>query len=121
MQTYTANAANVIGADLVDYQTALPIESGTITHYLRALTGDEAGKYWRASDATWQAVKSSAGAGSHDGEGHWEVTVVAAAWTAGVRYQTWAEADSGRQITVRQDVVQLGSPTNLVIRSEVTS
>ena len=77
MQTYTANAANVIGATLVDYQTALPIESGTVTHYLRALTGDEARKYWRASDGTWQAVKSSAGTGSHEGEGHWETTVVA--------------------------------------------
>ena len=121
MATFTSNTANIIGADLIDYATGLPIESGTVQHYLRALTGDNALKYWQASDDTWQETKSSAGQGTHQGEGHWEVSVVAAAWETGVKYQRWAEVDSGRQLTVREDVIEDTTVVHWSVNIEVTA
>ncbi|MDM4015854.1 hypothetical protein [Roseiconus lacunae] len=62
-----------------------PITSGTVNYYLRAKSGDNAGKWWRDSDQSWQAG-SIANPMAHNDDGHWEIDLTESPFSDGVRY-----------------------------------
>lgn len=62
-----------------------PITSGTVNHYLLALTGANAGKWWKAADNTW-AASETATAMTHKADGNWSVQIATGAWADGVEY-----------------------------------
>jgi len=68
-----------------------PITAGTVNYYVVALTGDNAGKWFRDSDDTWQAAEAICGAMTHKADGHWTVSVAAGAWIDGVEYLEYAK------------------------------
>lgn len=86
MQAVIPGQANTVKADLVSRSSGAPITVGTVTFYLVALNGPNAGKWFRASDSFWQAAESSAGSGTHLADGHWTCEIAAAAWSYGVIY-----------------------------------
>jgi hypothetical protein len=91
MQFFVAAQANTVTADLVDRATGDPITSGTVSFYLMALTGSNAGKWFRTSDDSWQVAEAIAGTGAHTADGHWTCSIDLAAWTASVRYIVYAK------------------------------
>jgi len=90
MQTFTAGQANTVFLDVVAKASGDAITSGTVNFYLIALTGDNAGKWFRASDSSWQAAESSAGAATYDGGSAWSLSIEATAWISGVDYRLYA-------------------------------
>lgn len=107
MQFVRSGQANLITADLNDGTN--PITTGVVTHYLKALSGAAAGQWWDGAEAAWSATEAAAGTGAHDGRGHWTCSVIAEAWTGGVRYQTYAAHADARQINYRDEVLCLTS------------
>jgi len=96
--------ANLVSADLVDVEGA-PITAGTVNFYLVALTGGNAGKWYKADGDTWSAVEAVAYAGSHIVNGHWVAAIPAGAWAEGVRYLKYARESGGLDISVSDEVL----------------
>ncbi len=118
MQSFTAGTSNTLMVDVVN-TSGDPITSGTVNAYLRALSGDNAKKWWNAATASWSAVVVSAGEMSHIDDGHWEVDIVAAAWVAGTRYRLyWKESDN-LHIPASEDVLEVAAP-NVSFEATVT-
>lgn len=90
--------------DCVARASGAPIIAGTVTFYLKALSGTNAGKWFRASDSTWQAAEAVAGIGTHSSDGHWEVTVSTDAWIEGVRYDLYLKESGNLHIPVKDRV-----------------
>lgn len=105
MQVVIPGQANTLKADLDNRSTGAPITAGTVTFYLRALSGANAGKWFRASDATWQVALSSAGAGVHVDDGLWTCTIAAAAWSYGVLYVVKAKESGDLHVPYSEQVV----------------
>lgn len=120
MQTFTPAAANTLWADMVARLDGSPITSGTVTFYLRALTGDNAGKWWRASDTSWQATEESAGAGTHRADGMWDVSIVAGAWVDGDRYVVYAKESGDLHIPYTEECLNLTADSVSNITTEAT-
>ncbi|HUW99883.1 MAG TPA: hypothetical protein VMY35_02810 [Phycisphaerae bacterium] len=99
--------ANVLSLPVVKRASGDPITTGTITFYLKALDGANAGKWWKGEDWTWDAEAQSAGAGGGGdaADGHWSVSIASAAWTAGVRYLLYAKESGALHIPVGDDVL----------------
>ncbi len=110
MQSFTVGQANTLTADVVARDDGTPIVAGTVTGYLRALSGTNAGKWFRASDSSWQAGESSAGAMTHAADGHWSVSLVTAAWTTGVRYSFYAKESGDLHIPLSEEVIEDAAP-----------
>jgi len=91
MQTYNAGAANTVRLDVIAKASADPIIAGTVNFYLIATNGDNAGKWYRAADASWQAAEASAGASTYKGGSLWQLEIAAAAWINGVSYSLYAK------------------------------
>jgi hypothetical protein len=104
MQTFNSGQANTVIADLVAKSDGSAITAGTANFYLVALSGDNAGKWFRASDSSWQAAEASAGAAAFKGSSQWQLSIVAAAWTAGVKYSLYAK-ESGNLNIPYSDIV----------------
>lgn len=121
MQSFTAGQANMMHADMLARASGDAILVGTVTACLKALTGDHAGQYFRASDNSWQAVKSSAGAMAYAEEASWEVSIAAAAWITGVRYKFSAAESGNLHIPYSDDVVEAHTPLTLQEESTVTT
>lgn len=102
MQTFNAGQANTVKMDVVAKASGDPITSGTVNFYLKAITGDNAGKYFRASDSTWQSSESSAGAATYDGGSAWSLSIAAAAWESGVDYRLYAKESGNLNIVYDQ-------------------
>lgn len=66
------------------------ITSGTVNYYIKCLTGDNAGKWWKNADQTW-AVAETANAMSHQADGNWTIELAASPFTAGVLYLEYAK------------------------------
>lgn len=115
MQTFTAAAANRIRYDVTNRTSGVPITTGTVNAYLEAMSGANVGKWFQASDSTWQAAAAIAGVAGHDDDGHWYATIIAAAWTAGVRYSTYAKESGNLHISVSEEVVESIGPVNLTV------
>jgi len=90
MQYFTTGQANIVVADLVS-KTGDAIIAGTVNFYLVAVTGANAGKWFRASDSSWQAAEASAGSATYKGGSQWQLSIVTEAWTAGVHYSLYTK------------------------------
>jgi len=91
----TPAQANVRTAKVVARGDGSPIVTGTVNFYLKALTGDNAGKWWVDATSTWSASEALAKAMTVSGTlGSWTVSIKAGAWIDGVEYlEEWAESD----------------------------
>lgn len=69
-QSIVSGSTVLRGFSLVAKASGSPITAGTVNYYLKALTGANAGKWWRTSDGTWQASET-ANAMTHQNDGHW--------------------------------------------------
>jgi hypothetical protein len=117
MQTYMVGEDNTMVADIVD-SAGDPIESGTVYGYLKALSGDNAGKWW--DGAAWSAVKVSAGNMSYDDDCQWELSIASDAWpTSGVRYRFSARESGQLNIPYSEDVVDITTPTEVSFEATV--
>ena len=101
--------ANTRTRSLVARADGTPITAGTVNYYLIANTGTNAGKWYKATDNSWDANEAIAFATmEHKADGVWSALVDALAWpTAGVEYTEYAK-ESG----------DLHVPTSAMIRSE---
>jgi hypothetical protein len=52
------------------------IVAGDVNYYLKALTGDNAGKWWKNADQTWD-VAETANAMTHQIDGSWTIQLAA--------------------------------------------
>jgi hypothetical protein len=102
MQTFIANQVNTVYMDLVAKASGDAIISGVVNFYLIAKTGANAGKWFRASDKSWQAAEASAGAASYKGGAAWYLSIAAEAWLSGVDYIIYAK-ESGNLSIVYDD------------------
>jgi hypothetical protein len=79
---------------LVAKADGAPIESG-VSYLLKALTGDNAGKWYRDSDQTWQTLSADASnAMTHQANGSHTIQLAESPFVAGVVYHEHA-IDSG--------------------------
>jgi hypothetical protein len=92
METIQPGQANVRTRKLFNADTDDVTSAGSVTaqYYLKALTGTNAGKWWKASDSTWSATEASAGAMTYSERGFWSVSVAAGAWIDGIEYWEYA-------------------------------
>lgn len=100
MQITFPGQANVLFLPLVAKGDGTPITSGTVNFYLMALTGVNAGKWYRDSDDSWQAAEALCGTGTHKARGHWTILVSIAAWIDEVQYLLYAEENGQLSIPV---------------------
>lgn len=76
-----------------------PITAGTVNWYLKALTGGNAGKWWRDSDQTWQASET-ANAMTHQADGSWSRALAASPWDDGVAYVEYAKESGNLHVPI---------------------
>lgn len=105
MQIIRLGQANILYHDLIAKASGNPITTGTVNFYLIAKNGDNAGKWFRASDSSWQVAESSAGVGTHKVDGHWYVSIVSAAWIVGVLYEKYAKEGGNLHIAYSENVI----------------
>jgi hypothetical protein len=89
------------------------ITSGTVNYYLKAKSGDNAGKWWKDSDQTWAAVET-ANPMTHDADGNWTIELSASPFTDGVLYVEYAKESgdlhvAGEGRLLRGQAVEPGS------------
>lgn len=97
--------SNVRGKTILARADGSPVTAGTVNYYLQARTGDNAGRWWRGSDSTWQAEEVIAGQMTHQGQGQWSVEIAAGAWIFGVEYWEYA-AETGGLAAIVGDAVR---------------
>ena len=108
MQFVRAGSANTVGADLVKRSDTTALTTGTVTFYLVARRGDNAGRWFKAADDSWSATEITAGTSdTPESEGHWTVEIAAAAWTAGMSYRLYATHDGSDYVTYSDDILCL--------------
>lgn len=100
MQIAFPGQANILFLPLCAKADGSPITAGTVNFYLQALTGANAGKWYRDADDSWQAVEAICGAGTHIGRGHWKVSVSTDAWVDEIQYILYAWEDGDLSIPV---------------------
>lgn len=111
MQQVIPGQSNKVTWDAVAKASGSAIVAGTVTFYLRARDGANAGKWFRASDSTWQAAESSAGTATHIAKALWELTIVAAAWLPGVTYDLYGVESGNLHIDYTEVLVTHSLPT----------
>jgi hypothetical protein len=117
MQTFTAGQANTVFLDVVAKASGSAITSGTVNFYLIAKDGDNAGKWFRASDSSWQAAESSAGQATYKGGAAWSLSIAAAAWLSGVNYISYAKESGNLNIVYNE---HLGDKAQSLLLTDVT-
>ena len=105
MQFVYPAAANEVNLPIVAKASGDDITSGTINFYLVALSGDNAGKWWKDSDSSWNDTEQIAKVGTHRSKGHWYVSLKAAAWIQDVRYLLYGYESGGLHIAVEESIV----------------
>jgi uncharacterized phiE125 gp8 family phage protein len=96
---------NVCRLTLATKTSGSPITAGTVNFYLKALTGDNAAKWYKGADGTWDAAEQIAGAATHSSDGHWGLSLASAVWTSNVHYALYAKESGDLHIPVEQDVL----------------
>lgn len=91
MQTFIPGQENTVYMDLIAKASGDAIVSGTVNFYLIAINGNNAGKWFRASDSSWQSSEASAGEATYKGGAAWRLAIAAAAWISGVDYIVYAK------------------------------
>ncbi len=107
MQNFTAAAANTMMLTVIARANHSPIVAGTITFHLIAITGSNAGKWFKTSDDTWSATEQTAATATHKADGHWSASIDAAAWVAGTRYRLYAKESGNLHVPVSDEVLEL--------------
>jgi len=121
MQSFTPGQPNTLTADMIAKAAPNdPITSGTVIAYLKAMDGDNAGKWWDADNEEWSATKASAGSMEHDTDGHWEVVIAADAWIAGVRYRFDAKESGNLHVTYSEEVVEIHTKKEVAFEATIT-
>jgi hypothetical protein len=120
MQSFTAGQANTVYADVLAKADGEPIISGTVNFYLLALSGDDAGKWFRTSDDSWQAFESIAAVGTHKADGHWTASIDSAAWVTEVRYMLYAKESGNLHIAYSEEIVEITTPKEVSFEATVT-
>jgi hypothetical protein len=92
--------ANIRDWTAVSRADGTPIVAGTVNFYLIAITGTNAGKWFRGSDSSWQAAEAIAGAMAHRSDGHWYVSLAAAAWIDGVEYEEYGKESGNLHVPI---------------------
>ncbi len=100
--------ANIVTLPIVARATVTPIEAGTVNFYLVAQDGDNAGKWYRGSDTSWQAAEAVAGAATHVADGHWKRSLPSAVWEIGVTYYMYAKESGDLHVPVGEQVLVTG-------------
>ncbi len=100
--------ANIVTIPVVARATVTPITAGTINFYLVALDGDNADKWWRGSDSSWQVAEAIAGAATHIADGHWKRSIPSAAWKIGVTYHLYVKESGDLHVPVGEQVLVTG-------------
>ena len=77
-------------AGLVAKASGSAITGGTVNYHLLALTGANAGKWWKNSDQTWAAVET-ANVMTHRADGNWTIELAASPFVASVLYLEYAK------------------------------
>ena len=77
-------------AGMVAKGSGSAITAGTCNYYLLALTGANAGKWWKNSDQTW-AVAETANALTHKADGNWTIELAASPFADGILYLEYAK------------------------------
>jgi len=109
MQAVIPGQANSVKADMVKRSDGSPITTGTVTFYVIALTGSNAGKWFKTADDTWADTEQPAGTVTaeegHKADGHWLCPIDAAAWAYGVLYLMYAKESGDLHIPYSEQVV----------------
>jgi len=100
MQIAFPGQANVLFLPLVAKADGTPIVAGTVNFYLVALTGANAGKWYRDADDSWQVAEALCGTGTHKARGHWFISVSTDAWIDEVLYLLYANENGDLSIPV---------------------
>jgi len=119
MQNFIAAQANTVGYSVVNRSSGAAIVAGTVTFYLVARNGVNVGKWFRASDNSWQVAEASAGDGVHESDGHWTCEIAAEAWIAGVRYRLYAKESTDLHIAYSDEVAEITTPVSLTSEATV--
>lgn len=121
MQSFVAAQANTVYVDMLQKTDGEPITTGTVNFYLIALTGANAGKWFRTSDDSWQVTEVIAGVGTHQAVGHWSCSIDTAAWIAGVRYELYGRETGDLQIDYSEEVSErsLTETSNITVETTV--
>lgn len=97
--------ANLIALTVLGKANNAPIVTGTVSLYLQAQTGTNAGKWFKGADGTWSAAEAVAGAAAHVLAGQWTASLPAATWTAGVAYIAYMRESGELQVPASTDVL----------------
>ena len=84
-------------AGMVAKASGSPITAGTVNYYLLALTGANAGKWWKNSDQTW-AVGETANAMTHKADGCWTIALAASPFINAILYLEYAKESGGLHV-----------------------
>lgn len=103
--------ANMVRYDVVNKTTANPITSGTVTAYLRCIDGDNAGKWWDATEEEWSETEVSAGAMTYAGGASWSIEIAAEAWLPGCSYDLYAVEAGNLNLLYTEHVFTWSAPT----------
>jgi len=91
-----------------------PITAGTVNYYLKAKSGDNAGKWWQDSDQTWQDTEV-ANTMTHEADGHWEIELTSSPFIDEERYLEYVKEASNRHVPDSRHLVgqdRLNQPDN---------
>lgn len=106
MAVFTAGQDNDMSVDMVT-SVGDAITAGTVSLYLRAKNGDNAGKYFDGGTGTWvDEVLPAVGSATHGVSCEWHGVIPAAAWVAGTRYRLLGAESGGLNVPYSEDVVE---------------
>ena len=77
-------------AGMVAKASGSAITAGTVNYYLKALTGANAGKWWKNADQTWDASET-ANAMTHQADGSWTIELAATPFADAILYLEYSK------------------------------
>lgn len=90
-QLHTINVGETIRSfGLIARADGSPITAGTGNYFLKALTGDDAGKWWRDSDQTWQVAETE-NEMEPVADGAWLIVLTSSPFVHGTTYIEYAK------------------------------
>lgn len=106
-------------AGMVAKASGGPIVAGTVNYYLKALTGAQAGKWWRDSDESWAAVET-ANAMTHQADGSWTIELTSSPFEVDVIYLEYAKESGDLHIAGEGRLLRGGSTAPVNLATETT-
>lgn len=99
------------------------ITTGTVNYFLKALTGVNAGKWWKNSDQTW-AASETANAMTHQADGGWTINLAASPFVTagqvpGDRYYEYAKESGDLHVAAEGCLVKAWHTVPFVVFDSV--